>query len=56
MSESPVRCENIHIGAVSVTGPVSRMRWGVATEAVRTTAAAIWNANFSLRGPGAPRK
>ncbi len=35
-------------GAVSVTGPVDRMRWGVATEAVRTTAAAIWNASLSL--------
>jgi len=53
---APIRSAGRPIGAVSVTGPAGRMRWGVATEAVRSTAAAIWNANLSLRGPGAARK
>jgi DNA-binding IclR family transcriptional regulator len=53
---APIRSSGRPIGAVSVTGPASRMRWGVATEAVRSTAAAIWNANLSLRGTGAARK
>jgi DNA-binding IclR family transcriptional regulator len=44
------------IGAVSVTGPVGRMRWTMVTESVRSTAGAIWNANLSLRGAGAPRR
>jgi len=52
---APIRSAGRPIGAVSVTGPASRMRWGVAAEAVRSAAAAIWNANLSLRGPGAPR-
>jgi DNA-binding IclR family transcriptional regulator len=53
---APIRSAGRPIGAVSVTGPASRMRWGVATEAVRSTAAAIWNANLSLLGPAAARK
>lgn len=50
---APIRGQGRVIGAVSVTGPTGRMRWGVATEAVRSTAAAIWNATFSLRSAGA---
>ncbi|MGH3252792.1 MAG: IclR family transcriptional regulator [Trebonia sp.] len=53
---APIRSSGRPIGAVSVTGPASRMRWGVATEAVRTTATAIWNANLSLRAPATARK
>jgi DNA-binding IclR family transcriptional regulator len=53
---APIRSSGRPIGAVSVTGPASRMRWAVATEAVRTTATAIWNANLSLRGPSTARK
>ena len=45
---APIRSSGNTIGAVSVTGPAGRMRWGMATEAVRNTAAAIWNANFSV--------
>jgi DNA-binding IclR family transcriptional regulator len=45
---APIRSCGGAIGAVSVTGSAGRMPWGMATEAVRTTAAAIWNANFSL--------
>jgi DNA-binding IclR family transcriptional regulator len=52
---APIRSSGPAIGAVSVTGPAGRMRWGVVTEAVRGTAAAIWNANLSLRGAG-PRR
>jgi len=53
---APIRSSGHAIGAVSVTGPADRMRWSVAAEAVRGTAAAIWNANLSLRGPGAARR
>lgn len=54
---APIRSSGYPIGAVSVTGPADRMRWGVAAEAVRGTAATIWNANLnlSLRG-GIPRR
>jgi DNA-binding IclR family transcriptional regulator len=45
---APIRHSGRAIGAVSVTGPAGRMRWGVATEAVRSTAAAIWNASFKV--------
>ncbi|WP_344414122.1 IclR family transcriptional regulator [Pseudonocardia ailaonensis] len=45
---APIRSSGGAIGAVSVTVPAGRMRWAMATEAVRTTASAIWNANFSL--------
>jgi len=48
---APIRSSGHAIGAVSVTAPAGRMRWSVVTEAVRGTAAAIWNANLSLR-PG----
>jgi DNA-binding IclR family transcriptional regulator len=47
---APIRDSGRAIGAVSVTGPVGRMRWSIATEAVRSTAAAIWNANFRVAG------
>ena len=53
---APIRSSGQPIGAVSVTGPAGRMRWSVATEAVRDTAAAIWNANLGLRAPGAIRR
>lgn len=51
---APIRAAGRAIGAVSVTGTAGRMRWGVATEAVRGTASAIWNASFSL-GTGVRR-
>ena len=47
---APIRSSGQAIAAVSVTGPACRMRWSVVTEAVRGTAAAIWNANLSVRG------
>jgi len=47
---APIRSSGQAIAAVSVTGPAGRMRWSVVTEAVRDTAAAIWNANLSVRG------
>jgi DNA-binding IclR family transcriptional regulator len=47
---APIRSSGQAIAAVSVTGPAGRMRWSVVTEAVRGTAAAIWNANLSVRG------
>jgi DNA-binding IclR family transcriptional regulator len=53
---APIRSSGHAIAAVSVTGPADRMRWSVATEAVRSTAAAIWNANLSLRGAGSARR
>ena len=53
---APIRSSGRAIGAVSVTGPADRMRWSVAAEAVRATAATIWNANLSLRSPGTPRR
>ena len=53
---APIRSSGRAIGAVSVTGPAGRMRWSVVTEAVRTTAGAIWNANLSLRAAGLPRR
>jgi DNA-binding IclR family transcriptional regulator len=53
---APIRGAGHPIGAVSVTGSAGRMRWGVVTEAVRGTAAAIWNANLSLRGTGTARR
>jgi DNA-binding IclR family transcriptional regulator len=53
---APIRGTGHAIAAVSVTGPAGRMRWGVVTEAVRSTAAAIWNANLGLRGTGTIRR
>jgi DNA-binding IclR family transcriptional regulator len=53
---APIRSSGRPIGAVSVTGPASRMRWAVATEAVRSTAATIWNANLSLQRTAPARK
>lgn len=50
---APIRNAGCVIGAVSVTGPAGRMRWRMATEAVRSTAAAIWNASFRFGGAGA---
>jgi DNA-binding IclR family transcriptional regulator len=50
---APIRGSHRAIGAVSVTGPAGRMRWRVMTEAVRSTANAIWNAHNSLENPGA---
>lgn len=49
---APIRSSGRAIGAVSVTGPAGRMRWGMASEAVRNTAGAIWNASFRLTGAG----
>jgi DNA-binding IclR family transcriptional regulator len=54
---APIRSSGRAIGAVSVTGSAGRMRWAVATEAVRGAAAAIWNANFSVSlGDAGPRR
>src|ERR1700761_7107433 len=53
---APIRSSGQAIAAVSVTGPAGRMRWSVVTEAVRGTAAAIWNANLTLRGTGPARR
>jgi DNA-binding IclR family transcriptional regulator len=47
-----IRSSGHPIGAVSLTGPAGRMRWSVAADAVRATAAAIWNADLSLRPIG----
>ncbi len=52
---APIRSSGRAVGAVSVTGPACRMRWNVVTDAVRGTAAAIWNADLSLRGAGGGR-
>jgi len=52
---APIRGSGQAVGAVSVTGPAGRMRWGAVTEAVRGAAVAIWNANLSLRGAAASR-
>lgn len=49
---APIRSSGCAIGAVSVTGPAGRMRWGMASEAVRNTAVAIWNASFRCRSAG----
>lgn len=53
---APIRSAGRAVGAVSVTGPAGRMRWSVVSEAVRSTAAAIWNADVSLRGAAIPRR
>ena len=53
---APIRSSGRAIAAISVTGPAGRMRWNVVTEAVRSTAAAIWNANLGVRGPGTIRR
>jgi DNA-binding IclR family transcriptional regulator len=53
---APIRSAGRAIGAVSVTGPAGRMRWSVVSEAVRSTAGAIWNANLGLRAPGGPAR
>lgn len=47
---APIRNSGRAIGAVSVTGPVTRMEWESTAEAVKNTAVSIWNARF-----GAPR-
>jgi DNA-binding IclR family transcriptional regulator len=52
---APIRGSGQAVGAVSVTGPAGRMRWGAVTEAVRGAAVAIWNANLNLRGAAASR-
>jgi DNA-binding IclR family transcriptional regulator len=43
---APIRNSGRAIGAVSVTGPISRMEWGVAEEAVQHAAINIWAARF----------
>jgi DNA-binding IclR family transcriptional regulator len=53
---APIRASGQAIAAVSVTGLAGRMRWSVMTEAVRGTAAAIWNANLNLTAAGAARR
>jgi DNA-binding IclR family transcriptional regulator len=53
---APIRCSGRAIAAVSVTGPAGRMRWSVVTEAVRSTAATIWNANLGLRATATTRR
>jgi len=44
---APIRNSGRAIAAVSVTGPADQMNWDVMSEAVRNTAAGIWNARFS---------
>ena len=53
---APIRGSGQAIAAVSVTGLAGRMRWSVMTEAVRGTAAAIWNANLNLRAADTTRR
>jgi DNA-binding IclR family transcriptional regulator len=53
---APIRGSGQAIAAVSVTGLAGRMRWSVMTEAVRGTAAAIWNANLNLRSTSPTRR
>ena len=53
---APIRSSGHAIAAVSVTGLAGRMRWSVMTEAVRGTAAAIWNANLNLRAADTTRR
>ena len=53
---APIRSSGQAIAAVSVTGLAGRMRWSVMTEAVRGTAAAIWNANLNLRAADTTRR
>jgi DNA-binding IclR family transcriptional regulator len=50
---APIRSTGRAIGAVSVTGSAGRMRWRMASDAVRGTAAAIWNASFRVGSAGA---
>lgn len=47
---APIRNSGRAIGAVSVTGPITRIDWDAASEAVQHAATNIWNARF-----GAPR-
>lgn len=44
---APIRNSGRAIAAVSVTGPADQMNWDIVSEAVRNTAAGIWNARFS---------
>lgn len=50
---APLRNSGRAIGAISVTGPLIRMEWDAIAEAVRNTAASIWNARFA---PGKPAR
>lgn len=50
---APIRSADQVIAAVSVTGPVGRMRWATLAEAVSGTADAIRNANLSAGGVAA---
>lgn len=45
---APIRNSGRAIGAVSVTGPAGQMDWDATTEAVRHTAASIWNSRFPV--------
>ena len=51
---APIRNSGRAIAAVSVTGPVGLMDWDVNTEAVKQTAASIWNSRFGA--PHAARR
>jgi len=44
---APIRNSGRAIAAVSVTGPVNLMDWDSTAEAVKHTAASIWNARFA---------
>ncbi len=46
---APIRNSGRAIGAVSVTGPISRIDWDSMTRLVQDTATNIWNARFSHR-------
>jgi DNA-binding IclR family transcriptional regulator len=50
---APIRNSGRAIGAVSVTGPITRMDWDAAAEAVQHAAANIWKARF---GGGRPSR
>ncbi|MFJ9127749.1 IclR family transcriptional regulator [Streptomyces sp. NPDC102340] len=54
---APIRADGTRgdeptIGAVSVTGPAGRMRWGAVADAVHTAAAAIWVSSTTCGGGG----
>ena len=48
---APIRNSGRAIGAVSVTGPATRMDWDASSEAVQRAATSIWNARFPAVRP-----
>jgi len=49
---APIRNAGRAIAAVSVTGPARSMDWEATADAVKCTAASIWNARFGTSGSG----